>query len=80
MHSSEGGSHQDHDHEDGSHDYLYKMVVVLAGIYYFYLMEAIFSLVTRKDNHHHHPHHHEVRSHADTDITLNITITFSIMD
>ncbi|XP_029918812.1 zinc transporter ZIP4-like [Myripristis murdjan] len=62
VHSSEGGSHQDHNHKDGSHDYIYKILVVLAGIYYFYLMEAIFSLVTRKDNHYHHPHHHREES------------------
>ncbi|XP_056255630.1 zinc transporter ZIP4-like [Seriola aureovittata] len=34
------------------------MLVMLAGIYYFYLMETIFSLVTYKDNHQHHQHHH----------------------
>ncbi|KAM3858143.1 zinc transporter ZIP4 [Diretmus argenteus] len=54
-----GRRHSDPDHEHGPPDYIYKMLVVMAGIYYFYLMETIFSLVTRnKDNHHHHPHHH----------------------
>ncbi|KAM4631491.1 zinc transporter ZIP4 [Polymixia lowei] len=54
--NAEESSHHNHDHE--TPDYIYKMLVVLAGIYYFYLMETIFSLVTQQDNHHHHPHHH----------------------
>ncbi|XP_034748779.1 zinc transporter ZIP4 [Etheostoma cragini] len=39
-------------------DYIYKILVLIAGIYYFYLMETIFSLIVYKDNHHHHQHHH----------------------
>ncbi|XP_028255748.1 zinc transporter ZIP4-like [Parambassis ranga] len=50
------------DHQDETPDYVYKMLVVIAGIYYFYLMETIFSLVTHKDNHHHHQHHHAEES------------------
>ncbi|XP_062386021.1 zinc transporter ZIP4 [Sardina pilchardus] len=45
----------------GGHDltYIYKMLVLLAGIYYFYLMEAIFAIVSHRDKpHHHHQHHH----------------------
>lgn len=42
-------------------DYIYKILVLIAGIYYFYLMETIFSLIVYKDNHHHHQHHHGVR-------------------
>ncbi|XP_041933445.1 zinc transporter ZIP4 isoform X1 [Alosa sapidissima] len=44
----------------GGHDltYIYKMLVLLAGIYYFYLMEAIFAILSRRNKHHHHPHHH----------------------
>ncbi|XP_029023786.1 zinc transporter ZIP4-like isoform X2 [Betta splendens] len=46
-------------------DYIYKMLVVMSGIYYFYLMETVFSIVTYKnslrDQHHHaeesEPHH-----------------------
>ncbi|XP_048086522.1 zinc transporter ZIP4 isoform X2 [Alosa alosa] len=34
------------------------MLVLLAGIYYFYLMEAIFAILSRRNKHHHHPHHH----------------------
>ncbi|KAI3358643.1 hypothetical protein L3Q82_015060 [Scortum barcoo] len=48
----------DHQHDEQTPDYIYKMLVLIAGIYYFYLMESIFSLVTYKDNHHHHQHHH----------------------
>uniref|UniRef100_A0A8C5DJL3 Zinc transporter ZIP4 n=1 Tax=Gouania willdenowi TaxID=441366 RepID=A0A8C5DJL3_GOUWI len=51
------------DHSDHSvPDYLYKMLVLLAAIYFFYLMEAIFSLITYKDQHHQH-HHREDESH-----------------
>ncbi|XP_070841410.1 zinc transporter ZIP4 isoform X2 [Chaetodon trifascialis] len=57
--SSHGHSH---DHEE-TPDYLYKMLVVIGGIYFFYLMETVFSLITYKNNHQHHhgeesePHH-----------------------
>lgn len=50
-----------HSHEEETPVYIYKMLVLIAGIYYFYLMETIFSLVAYKDNHHHHQHHHGVR-------------------
>ncbi|CAJ1083399.1 zinc transporter ZIP4 isoform X2 [Xyrichtys novacula] len=54
----EGHSHE-HGEEEETPDYIYKMLVLLAGIYYFYLMETIFSLITYKNkNHHHHQHHH----------------------
>ncbi|XP_074543064.1 zinc transporter ZIP4 isoform X2 [Halichoeres trimaculatus] len=53
----EGESDHSHDHEEVP-DYVYKMLVVIAGIYFFYLMETIFSLITYKNrNHHHHQHH-----------------------
>ncbi|XP_060915114.1 zinc transporter ZIP4 [Labrus mixtus] len=56
-HSDEGDSHDGHQEE--TPDYIYKMLVLLSGIYYFYLMETIFSLVAYKNkNHHHHQHHH----------------------
>ncbi|XP_039978656.1 zinc transporter ZIP4 [Xiphias gladius] len=56
----EGGSPKQshHNHQENTPDYIYKMLVVMAGIYYFYLLETIFSLVMYKDNHHHHRHHH----------------------
>ncbi|KAK0145801.1 Zinc transporter ZIP4 [Merluccius polli] len=58
LHSHGAGGHTHH-HDEDNMDYIYKMLVVLAGIYYFYLMETIFSLVTHKEDlHHHHPHHH----------------------
>ncbi|KAG7317269.1 hypothetical protein KOW79_019567 [Hemibagrus wyckioides] len=58
-----------HVHSDGAsepgHDstYIFKLLVLLGGIYYFYLMEAMFSILTHKDKHSHHhaeddePHH-----------------------
>uniref|UniRef100_UPI0037E83D9E zinc transporter ZIP4 n=1 Tax=Semicossyphus pulcher TaxID=241346 RepID=UPI0037E83D9E len=56
---SVGGDHaHDGEHEETT-DYIYKMLVLIAGIYYFYLMETIFSLIAYKNkNHHHHQHHH----------------------
>uniref|UniRef100_A0A8C7Z2C5 Zinc transporter ZIP4 n=1 Tax=Oryzias sinensis TaxID=183150 RepID=A0A8C7Z2C5_9TELE len=63
VHSDEDSSHgsSDHSHEDGIPDYTYKMLAALGGIYLFYLMESIFSLITQ-ENHHQHaeetdPHH-----------------------
>ncbi|XP_045915099.1 zinc transporter ZIP4 isoform X1 [Micropterus dolomieu] len=59
LHDDTGGHKHSHDsHNVEIPDYIYKMLVVIAGIYYFYLMETIFSLITFKDNHHHHQHHH----------------------
>ncbi|XP_060798221.1 zinc transporter ZIP4 [Neoarius graeffei] len=55
---SEGGSENAHDYM-----YIYKILVVLGGIYAFYMMETIFSIITYKDKHSHHhgeddePHH-----------------------
>ncbi|XP_018526260.1 zinc transporter ZIP4 [Lates calcarifer] len=57
VHSDGGDSHK-HSRQEETPDYIYKMLVVMAGIYYFYLMETIFSLITYKENHHHHQHHH----------------------
>ncbi|KAG7501418.1 zinc transporter ZIP4 [Solea senegalensis] len=64
VHSDGGNGHEHqtqarHSHQEETPDYIYKMLVVLAGIYYFYLMETIFALVAYKNNnHHHHQHHH----------------------
>ncbi|KAK5911141.1 hypothetical protein CgunFtcFv8_005342 [Champsocephalus gunnari] len=52
VHSDNASSHEE------MPDYIYKMLVLIGGIYYFYLMETIFSLVAYKDNHHHHHHQH----------------------
>ncbi|XP_026205146.1 zinc transporter ZIP4 [Anabas testudineus] len=60
-HSDESNSSQ-HSHSNNQQpeipDYIYKMLVVMSGIYYFYLMETIFSMIAYKDNHHHDQHHH----------------------
>ncbi|KAK2830463.1 hypothetical protein Q5P01_018394 [Channa striata] len=65
LHTEEGGSHS-HSHSNSQQpeipDYVYKMLVVMAGIYYFYLMEAIFSLITLKNTHHHDQHDHTEES------------------
>ncbi|XP_023150388.1 zinc transporter ZIP4 [Amphiprion ocellaris] len=54
-----GESHADHSHEGGVPDHIQKMLVLIAGIYCFYLMETIFSLITYKGSkHHHHQIHH----------------------
>lgn len=50
-------NHAHDDHEEGPADYIYKMLVVLGGIYSFYLMETIFSLIATS-----HEHHHEVKA------------------
>lgn len=60
VHSDNGGSSEDssHSHEEETPDYIYKMLVLIAGIYCFYLMEVSFSLITYGDKHHNHKHHH----------------------
>lgn len=59
LHSDDisGINHAHDDHEEGPPDYIYKMLVVIGGIYSFYLMETIFSLISNSHEH----HHHEVR-------------------
>ncbi|XP_051519413.1 zinc transporter ZIP4-like [Myxocyprinus asiaticus] len=42
-----------HDHSKQNFDYVYKLMVVIGGIYIFYLLETIFSIITRQDHHHH---------------------------
>ncbi|XP_067281940.1 zinc transporter ZIP4-like isoform X1 [Pseudorasbora parva] len=50
-------AHKDgHSHEEENLDYIYKLLVVIGGIYVFYLMESIFSLITR------HGHNHDGKS------------------
>uniref|UniRef100_A0AAX7V8C0 Zinc transporter ZIP4 n=1 Tax=Astatotilapia calliptera TaxID=8154 RepID=A0AAX7V8C0_ASTCA len=63
VHSDNGGSseHSSHSHEEETPDYVYKMLVLIAGIYCFYLMEVSFSLITYGDKHNDHKHHHGVR-------------------
>ncbi|KAL7382111.1 hypothetical protein ABVT39_017102 [Epinephelus coioides] len=60
VHSDNTGDHRhSHDHhQEETPDYIYKILVMLGGIYYFYLMETIFSLIAYKESHHHHQHHH----------------------
>lgn len=55
---AEGSSDHDHVHADGPPDYVLKMLVVMAGIYFFYLMETLFSLISYKDKKHQHGHQH----------------------
>eukprot|EP00066_Takifugu_rubripes_P005393 XP_003969404.2 PREDICTED: zinc transporter ZIP4 [Takifugu rubripes] len=56
LHSDDisGINHAHDDHEEGPPDYIYKMLVVVGGIYCFYLMETIFSLISNSHEHHHH--------------------------
>ncbi|CAG5885588.1 unnamed protein product [Menidia menidia] len=60
VHSDEGSSrHQsDHSQHEETPDYIYKMLAGICGIYLFYLMEKIFSLIKHKNHSHHHHHHH----------------------
>lgn len=51
LHVHEDG--QDHDHTEDN-DYVYKLLVLLAGVYFFYLMESIFSIITSRQHHHSH--------------------------
>lgn len=58
LHVHSDGS--DHSHSEEVPDYICKILVMMAGIYCFYLMETIFSIITtHKDSHHHSLHHHE---------------------
>nr|BAP46888.1 solute carrier family 39 member 4-1 [Cyprinus carpio] len=52
LHVHEDG--HDHDHAEENLDYVYKLLVLIAGIYFFYLMEGIFSIMTRREHHHNH--------------------------
>lgn len=75
---SDAQRHSHGGHEEETPDYIYKMLVVIGGIYFFYLMETMFSLIAYKDNHHHHQHHHAVRGYKiqmNTDETDKIIIT-----
>uniref|UniRef100_A0A672Z9C8 Zinc transporter ZIP4 n=1 Tax=Sphaeramia orbicularis TaxID=375764 RepID=A0A672Z9C8_9TELE len=57
VHGDESSHSKHSDHSEGeSADYIYKLLVVMGGIYFFYLMETIFSLIMYKDKHHHHHH------------------------
>ncbi|XP_043993575.1 zinc transporter ZIP4 isoform X1 [Gambusia affinis] len=60
--SSDAHRHSNDDHVE-TPDYTYKMLTVVGGVYVFYLMETIFSMVTNENGHHHdkgdesNPHH-----------------------
>ncbi|XP_016348108.1 zinc transporter ZIP4 [Sinocyclocheilus anshuiensis] len=50
-----------HSHEEENLDYIYKPLVVIGGIYVFFLMETIFAIITRHGHHHDgesDPHNH----------------------
>ncbi|KAL1255002.1 hypothetical protein QQF64_013063 [Cirrhinus molitorella] len=55
----------DHDHSVINYDYVYKLLVLIAGIYFFYLMEGIFSIITRREHHHHHDEEESDVHHCD---------------
>lgn len=67
-----------HEHSDGAsehaHDttYIFKLLVLLGGIYYFYLMETIFSIITHKNKHSHHHEEHDEPHHCDHDKVLQM--------
>uniref|UniRef100_A0A8C1ALR9 Zinc transporter ZIP4 n=1 Tax=Cyprinus carpio carpio TaxID=630221 RepID=A0A8C1ALR9_CYPCA len=57
LHAHEEG----HSHEEENLDYIYKPLVVIGGIYVFFLMESIFAIITRHGHHHDgesDPHNH----------------------
>ncbi|KAI1901589.1 hypothetical protein AGOR_G00035960 [Albula goreensis] len=56
------GLHSHGSDSGGGQDYIYKLLVVLAGIYYFFLIESIFAILTHSEDDHHSdegsdPHH-----------------------
>uniref|UniRef100_A0A3Q2DNY4 Zinc transporter ZIP4 n=1 Tax=Cyprinodon variegatus TaxID=28743 RepID=A0A3Q2DNY4_CYPVA len=61
LHVHSGDDDHDHQHEE-TPDYTYKMLAVIGGIYAFYLMESIFSMITNERN-----NHHEVRGDPETE-------------
>nr|BAP46890.1 solute carrier family 39 member 4-3 [Cyprinus carpio] len=63
LHVHEDG--HDHNHAEDNLDYLYKLLVLIAGIYFFYLMESIFSIITRKGHHHTHDEEESDVHHCD---------------
>ncbi|XDV33663.1 hypothetical protein PO909_003985 [Leuciscus waleckii] len=63
LHVHEAG--HDHDHTEDNLDYMYKLLVLLAGIYIFFLMESIFSIITRSQHHHHHDDDESEVHHCD---------------
>ncbi|XP_048059073.1 zinc transporter ZIP4 isoform X2 [Megalobrama amblycephala] len=63
LHVHEDG--HDHDHTEDNLDYVYKLLVLLAGVYFFYLMESIFSIITRRQHHHHHDEEDSDVHHCD---------------
>lgn len=63
LHVHEDG--HDHNHAEDNFDYLYKLLVLIAGIYFFYLMESIFSIITRKGHHHTHDEEESDVHHCD---------------
>lgn len=48
------GDGHDHDHSEENLQYVYKLLVLLAGVYLFFLMESIFSIITRSQHQHGH--------------------------
>ncbi|XP_056096125.1 zinc transporter ZIP4 [Rhinichthys klamathensis goyatoka] len=59
------GDGNDHDHTEENLDYVYKLLVLLTGVYFFYLMESIFSIITRSPHHHRHDEEESEVHHCD---------------
>ncbi|XP_065137702.1 zinc transporter ZIP4-like [Paramisgurnus dabryanus] len=60
LHLHEDSEHHHHDHSAETFNYVYKLLVVVGGIYIFYLLETVFSIITRQNHHHDResdPHH-----------------------
>lgn len=55
VHTEDGSDSHQHSNDDHveTPDYTYKMLTVVGGVYVFYLMETIFSMVTNETEHHH---------------------------
>ncbi|CAL1584819.1 unnamed protein product [Knipowitschia caucasica] len=57
VHGADSGSKHVHADEGVLPDYTRKMLVVMAGVYYFFLMESLFSLISHKYKKNQHDHH-----------------------
>lgn len=55
LHVHSAGDSHDHAHDE-TPEYFYKLLVLLAGIYFFYLMETLFSLISHRSKRHQDSH------------------------
>ncbi|XP_051991802.1 zinc transporter ZIP4-like [Xyrauchen texanus] len=63
LHVHDNGNN--HDHSEDNLDFVYKLLVLIGGIYFFYVMETIFSIITRGEHHHHHDGEESDLHHCD---------------